>query len=238
MDNEVSVLSINDRLAYLVTRYVFITFLKENEYKYPEALNVVILRFLGNILIHFDVFNDFYKECVQQNGHCLKIEEDFEFDTFTVGCSYGFNKGITEIRIQCVHGDAGDEPIGIGTSLQKCYNKESWFFDCGLENVYGMYSGNLLVKGGTGTIADKCQYELREWLKNDTLTVRIDCHQRKVSFFINDELMGNAIDIQPNRTYYLTMSFQTEDVEYRFVYIDKCSAISSFDCHSKTLGLI
>ena len=43
---------------YIVTKYMKGKFVKRLNYIYPETLNTIILLFLGNILLKFDICNE------------------------------------------------------------------------------------------------------------------------------------------------------------------------------------
>ena len=209
-----------DRTEYLVTRYIHESFLKEKDYQYPEALTLILIRFLGNIFLHFDVVHADYKQFVGENGRVLNINRTSASPTFTVASSYGFNRGISEIKLECNQASdvgSGDQ-IGVGTEIGQCYEKRSWMFNDGGE-VYFMYGKDICQTVGKMETIKRFS---RTWqwaqshalAKGDIMAIRVDCDQWMISFFINDEMKGKPMEIEPGLTYYFLMSIQSKTAKY------------------------
>ena len=59
-----------------MTGYIKREFLsKYNDIKYPEALTIIFITFLGNILLGFDVVHPDYEYILHNNGKTLKLTD-------------------------------------------------------------------------------------------------------------------------------------------------------------------
>ena len=55
------------------------------------------------------------------------------------------------------------------------------------------------------------------WKKNDIISINLDFNHLKVSFFVNDKLIGSSMDLDNTLTYHLALAAQNHDCEYEIL---------------------
>ena len=203
--------------GYLVDGYIREKYIsKYSDQTYPVALNRVIIQFLGSIFIRFDQIRDVYKYVIDDEGRLILSDT---FAVFIIGCSLGFNKGINEIRIKSIK--AKDDAIGIMSGITGL--NESAFDAEELISKLPGYKYWMYNRKGIWAQRNKTtlkHYAINAgdgWKDGDIICINVDCNECKVGFYINDELKGELMDIEPNTTYHLFMAVQWRNAQYRLL---------------------
>ena len=203
--------------GYLVDGYIREEYIsKYNDQTYPMALNTIIIQFLGSIFLRFDRIRDLYKYVIQEEGKLILSDT---FAVFIIGCSLGFNKGINEIRIKSIK--AKDDAIGIMSGITGL-NDSAYDAEALISKLAG-YKYWMYNRRGIWAQKDKTtlkKYVVKAvdgWKDGDIICIKVDCNQCKMGFYINGELKGGLMDIEPNMTYYLFMAVQWRDSQYRLL---------------------
>ena len=99
--------AMDKEIKLLVSGYITKNFCQQNDISlYPVALNNIIVKYLGMILLKFDVFTTKYEQkMIDKDGkiydsdvvHGKKL---WSSDYLNAGCSYSINHGITEINLK------------------------------------------------------------------------------------------------------------------------------------------
>eukprot|EP01084_Bolivina_argentea_P087309 157688_1 len=206
----------NERLNYLVYGYVLIELNKiKLSSKYPIELNALIIHFLGNIFLKFDLVHENYKDCISKNGTVIKRSGSLKgIRWFSVCSSTSFSEGIHQFRIKCVKPKGDSIGIMSNTDIVKEKNKYHSWINCNIYYYHG--EGTLYCGDGLGSTA-RGQYNLAPFEKDDIIAVKIDCNEWKVQFLRNDKLIGKTWDIQPDLSYHPFIGTRCEDTEYHLV---------------------
>ena len=200
------------KLELLTSWYVRVKLLRSNEEEtrvYPIELIAVILKFLGNIFLIFDIINP--KEC----AHVIKndgklIQRGIGEKQFVVASKLAFNEGINEFTIKSFQ--QKNDAIGIVGGLDEVNNGE-WC--CYFKFGYMYYGrGAMYIEAKSSNIFPK-------WGKNDEIKIRIDCNDWNVTFFKNEEKVGESIDIKPNKEYHPFIGCQHKYIKYELLSHNK-----------------
>ena len=184
---------------------------------YPIALNKIIVKFLGNILIRFDTTHAYFKHFIKNNGQTLKrvIQNDLKHkvDGYTIGCSCDISKGITEIQIKVIDPGSSDA-IGITSDIDEC--KKSLWVNQQNGYHYSWYGSSLWALKRKKVI--DCKHTDYNMDINDIVTIKIDCDKWRVSFYKNEIELG-SLAIKENLEYYFFIGSQVyaEDSEYQIL---------------------
>lgn len=204
--------------GYLVDGYIREQYIAEyNDQTYPVAINTIIIKFLGSIFLRFDQISKHYQHVVKEDGKLILSDT---YTAFLVGCSLGLNTGIKEIRVKCI--TAREDAIGIISKLpdveEQAFSAKQLFSKLpGYK--YWWYNKNQIRAQNNQTNlktynATKYAYH---WKNDDVICIRLDFDKGNIGFYINDELKGNLIDIEPNLTCYLFMVIQWKHAQYRLL---------------------
>lgn len=209
-----------EQVTHLVNGYLREELLgSNNEYLYPESLTALFIRFLGNVLLGFDVICEKYKDFISDNGRVLMVDKKKCNETITVGCSYPFERGVYTVSVK-YYKTRDHCPIGIISDISLC-EKEKWIFDADDTFVYAFYDENLCEHvpsdkyKSNGLQFDVCKGYQNE---NDNVKLMIDCNQWKLTYFLNDEQIGNPVNITKDIGYHLAVcaSYMNRDDDPKF----------------------
>ena len=219
----------NLKLNCLVTGYLKQEFLKHNDkYQYPEALTIVFIQFLGQILFKFNAVGPKYKHYLDKAGQTFKIKGIGEDPTKLfpkVGSSYPFMSGIYTLTIKLTSDDPGNNPMGIINNIDVFKDDCHWIFSHALmydNYTYAIYpealcqSGAASSYGSNGSQSEVC----KRWKKNDEVKFIINCNQWKLTYFVNEKQIGNPVNIAKDMEYYFIVCIQHWDKEYRIISFD------------------
>ncbi len=181
--------------------------------KYPLELNVLILRFLGNIFIKFDLIYPAYAHCIQNDGTLLVRDNNISASWFRVLSSHAFTAGdIGEFKIKCTK--PGYDAIGIrsNTDIIKEANKYHSALDGSMYYYHG--DGHLYITKG---YQPEDQTNVTKFALNDIITIKVDCVKWNVIFMKNDEMVGDITKIKSNQDYYPFVGFSYGVTEYQLI---------------------
>ena len=203
-------------IDYLISGYIereFSSESKDRKICYPLELNGIIVAFVGNFLMRFDIIHHAYSHHLRQSGTMLKRADGMR--GYYIACSStSFSSGIHEFKVR-LH-KPKDDAIGIISSLQSCSLKPTF---------WGNAFGNLYYYYGDGQITEKRDgqkainhYGEKGWNKDNIIRVRVDCDNWTVQFFNGSNKMTKGkINIEPGMTYYPMIGTQSDDVEYELI---------------------
>ena len=211
---------LNHRYDHLIAGYVTREILNEQSNDYPLDINSIIIHFLGDIFVIFDIYHTAHQQCIQKQGTIIKraagtygIKGGAEYSSrwvyFSVGSSMEMDHGYYSFDIKCVEPNRYDA-IGITSDLSICEERNMWFGD-GTGHTY-------CYKGGGAIAGLASQIGIQSWEKNDLLSVKIDCEAWTVSFYRNGQLMGKAVDMEKNVKYHAFIGTAMNETEYHLFW--------------------
>ena len=165
----------------------------------------------------FDTIDPEYKAIIEEDGTLINSERYDRARDVTVGCSYGVNHGVHEFRIKSLHDFNSHSAIGITSNIQVIANaKASWLnkYD---GYKYWWYETNAIFTQ-TGEVTTNRQIIPNKWGKKDIISVRVNCVDWKVGFYVNNKMFGQEIEIEKNHSYYLVVAFQNIGVKYKLLF--------------------
>ena len=210
------------RLQCLVSGYIRKEFV--NKYKiinYPEALTIVFITFLGNIIYGFDVIHPDYKYIIQNYGKTLKLTT--HSSNILVGSSYQFKSGIYTIVIEIVN-DSTD-PIGIHSNITCCKEIDEWIFT-NIDDIFYVIYPEYICQSDAADKYYKNPNRMKtlldtEFHAGDIVKLMIDCNDWKITYFVNEEQIGLPCNIVANLKYHLVICIQDHRPrEYHIVSFD------------------
>ena len=205
--------SVKEKLNYLVDRYVSNQFINS----YPKELNLIIIKFLGNVLLRFDIVHPNYRDQITGYGTIIKRPKQgnqpkwLQYMCFS---STTFTNGIHEFRIKCIK--PNEDAVGIVTGTSGCKSKKIHWASVN-EDLYFYYGGGFVqYRKHNGIWASSSDLKCPKWEKNDIITVNVDCYKWILTFSMNNK-MAQKVKIVPNKVYYPFMGLQYHDVEYHLI---------------------
>ena len=184
----------------IVKYFVDKNFVKHYQGTYPQSLNIIIVKFLGNILFKFDIISSEFDNIIINDGLGIKQEQN---KICCIGSSFGWNEGIHEFKVKCIN--PRYDIIGITTNIKLFEQKNQWFYDYKKVISYSWYNGSktFFMKDEITTLKVNAESLYGEWKKNDIISIKINFNQYKVSFYFNDNTIKDAnFDLKKNLTYY------------------------------------
>ena len=187
---------------------------------YPMELNQIILESLGNVLLRFDVIEKGqFRKYIDENGKHIRIPDSICYPKHNFACSVPINQGVTYFNIECIK-KSGHEAIGIISSLDQCKSRV-WIsnFTC---YKYIWYDEDAIVAHKylrkIYSTKRRGYNETPKWNEGDMITVKVDCVNWKVTFYLNRSVQFEW-NICRNMKYYLVLQAfdYGEEVEYRLM---------------------
>ena len=138
------------------------------------------------------------------------------WDNFSILSSYAFTAGtIGEFSIKCnkPHWDA----IGIMSPTDIVMKEDEYYSNSNALFYFIDFDGFLYKRdsyGGEGEIIDEIA---RDIVDDDIITVKVDCVKWTVAFMINNQVIGEIIDITQNENYHPFVGFYEDDAEYELL---------------------
>ena len=209
-------------LDYLVMGYTHQQFnIKSQDINYPQELNQIIITFIENIFLSFDMTHDNYRHCLQNYGTLIKSTL---CKTFNICSSYAFEPGsINSFKVRCLDGQGTmAEIVGIASNteefVQEVYvwckqSNANVYYYCGTGGISEGYNNKKL---GVDTYGGLRQI-VEIWKKGDTITINVDCIDWRFTVYHNDKQLGVAMSMVENITYYPFMSIKS-NCEFELVY--------------------
>lgn len=182
----------------LVHGYVKEEYITKDDTSYPSDLNKLILEFLGNCLLKFDYFTNAMAKYVHDDGTRL---QSVYAQRVTVASSFGINKGVINIDIECIKPGKWDI-IAIGSNLEECKRKEWISYMKGYK--YWWYQGmGIFGEKDSKDIVDRLS-DKEKWNAKDIISMKIDCDEWGITFYKNKKATY-TMPMHQDTTYYLIM---------------------------------
>ena len=215
-------------------------------WNFPKSLDFMIIAFCGDsMFLRFDIYLDTFGYMIKDNGRLIKtpttptltpndsedsmndsplsLTPQLSFDTagmselstvVTALSNVGWTSGIHEFRIRAIK--PGKDAIGITSSKDEIM---AWVWIKQSRNYTHYYYGGGSISSSTNALNKYNANNADEWIwkKNDVLTVKVDLINNQLTFYMNDNLMGDAVDIEPNCTWYPIICVQENNTEYQLI---------------------
>lgn len=149
-----------------------------------------------------------------------------EPDHFIFGCSVGWNWGVYEFSVKCVHPQ--NDVIGVVSDVAACKD-EHWIAAYWLDaTAYGLYGHGIVMENvARGQHPRILQDGLAKWKKDDVVTVKLDCEQWEISYFINGKQVGETHVIRENATYSPYFGSKHAAAEYQLIGMESVRITAS-----------
>ena len=209
--------SMHEAVEYLISGYMRHIFLKECDYndRYPSALDGVILEFYGGIF-RFDSIHPEHEEMLEEDGTIINAVQSKWKSIFTVGSSFGVNHGIHEFKIKALYNEYDGSGIGITSNIKVIGDKGQWINKYEGYKYWWYENCGIFSQNGYNTLS---QYNFSKvWRTGDIISVKVNCNDWKVEFYVNDELYGKEMKIEENMTYYFVVGVQHVSAKYQLVF--------------------
>eukprot|EP01084_Bolivina_argentea_P105162 188256_1 len=206
------------KLDYLVTRYInenFINISKNYDHFASPLINEII-KFLGNIFIIFDVYHEHYRDCILNNGQTFK-RNNTNTDSvgyISIGCSITWISGVHEWKIKIKQYASF---IGIVSDLTPCKQKEKFIYEMTKGYSYYIYCGKPHSLIWSNQSNSYVEYSLKQIKPNDIVTVKLNCNEWKLQFYVNNEKIGKMVPIKKDNVYYPVICSKNKDDEYYII---------------------
>lgn len=206
--------SVVQREQDLVGGYIKEQCLSNKDFAYPLDLNKVVIDFLGNIFVKFDVGH--FREFVKEDGKLIEIGQDFGRSSrafLGFGSKFCMEKDVTIIDIECIRPNTDYNVIGILTDLGDIKVGE-WIGS--IDGCKYWWYNNAAIYGekDNRSIAAPKRH-VPVWQAGDIITLRIDLIAGKVTFYWNKEEI-HKMKLQRRFKYYFVMMV-SRNSSYRIV---------------------
>ena len=188
---------------------------------YPLDLLNIFFEFTGNFLLRFDTTNPDFSRCIAFLGTIF--DRNYEYPkrgVVNVGSSIGITEGIVSFRVK--YSDAPkNDAIGImseftqddrGLLCQRGFQYYAWG-----DHMHNRMPGRISFissYGPEGIVREKIVKTT--WAVGDVFTVKVDCNDWTVRFYINDKSLRWQ-GIEPHKVYYPFLCSQNEQGRYEIV---------------------
>lgn len=205
-------LTLETRLHYLVDGYIK---KKVDGYKtydhFESSLINIMVRFLGNIFMAFDIYPSKCKSMFNDYGTIFtRTDKESDLKSFTFGCSYGWSEGVHKISIESKDTTYFQDAFGITSNIKHFKTTEKWYGSANCtQGYFYTLNGDSLVTMNDPANEDEYQDEVfkeAERRPNDKLSICLDANRWRVTWYLNDEQLGKPFDIVANETYHLFVS--------------------------------
>eukprot|EP01084_Bolivina_argentea_P306185 529049_1 len=137
-------ISLEKKYDYVLYYYVRNNLLLSKKKEYPSILHDVLMKFIGDLFIKFNICHQRYIECIKDNGFKIIRNEyltdeseearkynlnsltamcPYQDSRFLIGSNCGFMSGINEWTI-IINSQSYQDGIGITNSLDLCKKKK------------------------------------------------------------------------------------------------------------------
>mmetsp|Transcript_28677 Transcript_28677/g.25340 ORF Transcript_28677/g.25340 Transcript_28677/m.25340 type:complete len:306 (-) Transcript_28677:367-1284(-) len=212
-------------------------------WNFPQSLDLMIVAFCGeSMFLRFDIYLDTFGYMIKDNGRLIKTPTtptltpnssndshtppamtNISFNTagmselstvVTALSNVGWSSGIHEFKVKAIK--PGKDAIGITSSLDEIM---AWVWIKQSRNYTHYYYGGGSISSSTNAVNKYNAVNADEWIwkKDDVLTVKVDLFVNELTFYMNDELMGESFEIEPNCTWYPIVCVQENNTEYRLI---------------------
>ena len=218
-------IQVENRLHHLVNGYIKQKFDAYKTYDHFEAslINIMVI-FLGNILIVFDIYPSKCKSMFSGHGTKFKREKsDHVHGSFTFGCSNGWNKGVHKVSIQTKDTTYYDDAFGITSNIDHFKRNTYWYGSSGCDKgFFYTLNGDTLVTMNEKEFGNKTQTRVFNKIKrkpNDKISICLDANEWTVKWLFNDQQLGKPFNVVANETYHLFISSgaHSKTVKYHLI---------------------
>ena len=197
------------RCRLLIAGYMRIEYRKHQNYdQFETSLVNIIIQLLGSIFMIFDVYPMEAGSMFSDDG--LTFKNNKEFRKLTFGCSYGWKKGVHKISVKnkykWIRGVS--QAIGITNRIQIFTTKAAWYghFDRYIDEYrYNLNSPHLV-----GTDIPSRNFVFESNKGGGVITMLFDGDNGTITFYYNDKIIGESINIKKDEIYYPFISYYGE----------------------------
>ena len=138
------------------------------------------------------------------------------YSIVSFGCSYGVNNGNYDFKIKCI--EPGHDAIGVITSIDDCKEDDFWITNVSGDAYFCYESNGIFHRGENAKLniefdGQKCN----KWKLNDIIKINLNFDIGKVTFFQNNEKIGNSLEMIKNGTYYFVLCTQYSGFKYQII---------------------
>eukprot|EP01084_Bolivina_argentea_P089308 161164_1 len=153
--------------------------------------------------------------------------KDAEIDKTYCISQVGWSSGIHEFKMKVIALANGSTAIGVATNrtgfvrFKSSPTSGDWAHDWAFDSKYSgityqlyydhgeryrnfYYDGIYAHDKGKETLNNKLRVK---WTQNDIIALKMDCDKWEISFYINDNLLGNTLPVTPHIKYYPAIAF-------------------------------
>ena len=122
-------LNLDELQDCLVFGYMRQELINESVVDYPDDLNQIIIKFIGCLLLKFDIMHEKFTSFIQDNGTIInRTKQDWAgIDGYTIASSFEIKNGVNIINIKCIT-PSGSDVIGTVADAQQSPAKWDHFF--------------------------------------------------------------------------------------------------------------
>ena len=230
--NEVNKYGFKKRTDLIITGFISDV---DPDHQCPMDLILLFVAYIGGYLeIKFDILNDRFPDDIQDEGtliHRKNNDHVWRSRRYGLGgnttetrwpfciiyaCSKGFNQGTHEwhIKFKCKSNTkVPKDNIGILTNINVGEFNE---YKEGNAYFISNSSKNVQYRHGDVVTIVKCK-DFIPWVKNDVISVILDCDNWTVEFRINNKMVGKVLEVIKG-TYYFAIESHTNNIKYKLVY--------------------
>lgn len=187
--------TIQQKLQDLIGGYIKEVWTIERNDKWPVELNKIVMHFLGNVLIKFDVVGDAkLLEYIRENGKFIETDM-YKDHTMNFGSSCCMKDGVTIIDVKCVQLSSTYNTIGVLSNIGE-FKKGEW-----LPNITGymyIWDNNEAIYG------EKDGADIEPWKEGDIITLKIDLNAWEITFYLNQKAK-HKMKLEQHIDYYFVM---------------------------------
>ena len=204
--------TIKQRERDLINSYIKENMIDNNadQDRYPLELNYIILAFLGNVILIFDIVeNELSKSFIYEAGKCIKGKDTAKWKK--VGCSLPLNNRVTRIDVDIMEEISNNgNVIRIGSNIEECTTHKWWYQMSGYK--YWWQCTLCIVSQYNHRNLSYSRNE-QNWTANDIISINIDWDLWIMTFYLNN-MPQYTFSLQRDVDYHLMIS-GCENFEYR-----------------------
>ena len=210
--------SLDQKHLYAVEGYLR-SFVDNFDKVFPSQLTLTVVNLMGYLFVCFDLTTtqkeNASSEFVDSTKTIFDASQSYDYSVFdschrfpfvNAGCSVGARKGVNTYKVKCIddYSDfymSQDVAIGIVPDItQNLMNRNT----SNMEHFYMWFHGE-------GIICKENKLRTKEmsisttWKSEDIITVKIDCNEWRVFFYLNGKLFHTwiGLKIKEGHTYHL-----------------------------------
>ena len=211
-------------IDYLCHGYLRKMYINLDDFFYEISLIQIISKFLANTFLVFDTYPPECRQLIRKCGtqFTRKVKLHDHLGLITIGCGKGWNGGTKHrLIIKSWTYSHMFDAFGIITNIKEFKSKRKWYTDEIDSDDYCALNGCCVVS--KYKIPDYNRFTIRssDCKPGDVIMIKFNGIEWNVSFWFNGEIVGEAMNITPNMTYYPFISsneYNNYDAQYQLIY--------------------